>query len=185
MFPPLESRSVCHPLTVGPLLTRPSEPRGGSVAPWMILLSDSSIPWGDAGWRQTMALIRLVADLETWGRYSCGGLYCEIGSWAQHRWRILQSVCDEGHCFIQQLRSGDIYWGPAARFPERCFIRWLSGWWLAGGLVSTSSYSGHPSSPNLTVFTVKYRRGNQPFTAKPKLSLLNPLAKTIVFIYHK
>ncbi len=41
-----------------------------------------------------------------------------------------------------------------------------SGWSLAGGLVSTSSYSGHPSSPNLTVFTVKHRRGNQRFTAK-------------------
>ncbi len=41
VFPPLESRSVCHPLTVGPLLTRPSGPQGeGGVG---CSLNDSAV----------------------------------------------------------------------------------------------------------------------------------------------
>ncbi len=78
--------------------------------------------------------------------------------WMQ--WALLWDwVTDEGFSSQSVTRataSSSSCGGPAARVPlvERCFVRRPSGWSLAGGLVSMSSYSGHPSSPNVTVSTV-------------------------------
>lgn len=77
--------------------------------------------------------------------------------WMQ--WALLWDwVTDEGFSSQSVTRataSSSSCGGPAARVPlvERCFVRRPSGWSLAGGLVSMSSYSGHPSSPNVSLYS--------------------------------